>query len=218
MKGIRGLIWDMDGTLLNTLDDIIGSCNETLRDWGLAERSREEMISFIGYGARHLCHEASGLEGEELSRFQGEYRQKTMSRDDPQTQIYPGIEEILKEASRRGIHLGIYTNKPQGWCEKLTEKFFARGLFEEIIGVKEGGVLKPSGEGIRRMCEAWGVSPEEVVMIGDSPVDIETARNGGCRCVCVSWGFRSREILEEAGAEVIEDTGEGLKKRLFGMS
>ena len=202
---LKALIWDMDGTLLNTLDDIIDSCNETLRAWNLPERPKPEMITFIGSGARHLCHKASGLEGEDLTKFLKDYRGRAMSRNDPRTRIYPGIAEILHDTHDAGIKHGIYTNKPQNWCAKLTEKFFGNDLFDEIVGVEEGSVLKPSAEGIFGMCRKWGLKPSEVAMIGDSPVDWETSVNAECFGICVSWGFRSREILENCGASCIVD-------------
>ena len=216
MQKIKALVWDMDGTLLNTLDDIIGACNETLRAWNLPERPKNEMIMFIGYGARHLCHCASGLENDELMQFLKDYRARTINRDDPKTCVYPGILEILGKSRQCGMKNGIYTNKPQYWCEKLTKKFFGDGLFDAIKGVQEGCVLKPQADGIWEMCEAWHINPSEVVMIGDTPVDWETAQNARSQCVCVTWGFRSRKILESAGASIIVDSADELKQILFG--
>ncbi len=213
---IKALVWDMDGTLLNTLDDIIGACNDTLRSYQLPERPKSEMIMFIGYGARHLCHKASGLDGERLDQFLKDYRWRCMHRDDPQTEIYPGIMDIIVRAKSQGMMQGIYTNKPQFWCEKLTQKFFGNTLFDAIIGVQEGCVLKPEADGFFDMCKAWNIKPEEVAMIGDSPVDWKTSQNAHCLGVCVSWGFRSRKILEECGANLIADTADELSEILFG--
>lgn len=210
LHGIRAFVWDMDGTLLNTLADIIGAVNATLRQWGLPEKSRDELIQFIGFGARHLCCGASGFEGETLTRFLTDYRQMAIDRNDPETQIYPGIVEILHKGRALGIRQGIYTNKPQKWCTKLAHRFFGEGVFDAIYGTHEGGVLKPDPEGIFAMCREWGLSPQEVVMIGDSPVDWETSRNAHCEGVCVSWGFRGRAVLEKAGACRIADDSEGL--------
>lgn len=205
LTACRALIWDMDGTLLNTLDDIIGACYDTLDAYGLPRPDRAAMIQLIGYGARHLCHGASGLDGVMLDRFMKDYRARAMHRDDPKTRIYPGISETLQWARAKGLCLGIYTNKPQAWCEKLTEKFFGSGVFDKIIGTTAEGLLKPDPEGIWRMCRAWGIAPHEAVMIGDSPVDHETAVRAGCQHVCVTWGFRSRQVLEDAGAQILVD-------------
>lgn len=212
---IKALVWDMDGTLLNTLDDIIGACNDTLRAWNLPERPKSEMIMFIGYGAKYLCHQSSGLEGDELMQFLLDYRKRTMSRDDPQTKVYPGIIRILERAKKCGMKLGIYTNKPQFWTEKLTKKFFGDNLFDAIVGVQEGCVLKPKSDGIDAMCAQWGIRQDEVIMIGDTPVDWETSKNSHCRGICVTWGFRTRKILEEAGADCIVDTAEELEALCF---
>lgn len=209
-NNIKGLIWDMDGTLLNTLDDIVGAVNATLCKWGLKEKSKAELLVYIGYGARHLCAGATGFEGEKLTRFLSEYRQMAIDRNDPETTIYPGIVEILEKSREKGIKLGIYTNKPQKWCTKLAEKFFGTGVFDMIIGTTEGGILKPDPAGIVQMCKAWSVQSEEVVMIGDSPVDWETSVNAHCQAICVSWGFRTRAVLEAAGANRIVDDAKEL--------
>lgn len=207
---IRALVWDMDGTLLNTLVDIMGACNEALAAHGLPTQPYETLIGLIGYGAEHLCHGASGLEGDALQEFMVDYRRRTMTRDDPQTTVYPGIEKVLKSAHECGLKLGIYTNKPEGWCTKLAMKFFGDGVFDAICGTTEEKILKPNPEGIFRMCKRWGISPAEVVMIGDSPVDYETSVRAGCQHIGVSWGFRSRVVLEKAGAKVIVDDAEAL--------
>ena len=205
LENIKALIWDMDGTLLNTLDDIVGAVNATLRKWDLPEKSKTELLQFIGFGARHLCHGATQFEGERLTQFLTEYRQMAIDRNDPETTIYPGIVALLDTCRERGIKLGIYTNKPQKWCTKLANKFFGEGVFDAIYGTHEGGVLKPDPNGILSMCKAWGISPKEAVMIGDSPVDWETSVNANCIGVCVSWGFRTRTVLAQAGADIIVD-------------
>ena len=215
MRTPKALIWDMDGTLLNTLEDIIGSCNEALVAFGLPVQSHERMVSLIGHGARYLCHGASGLDGDELDRFMQEYRRRAMTRDDPQTDVYPGIREILAEARRRGIRLGIYTNKPDFWCTKLAERFFGADAFDEIYGTNAEGILKPDPEPILRMCRKWGIAPSDAVMIGDSPVDHEVAVNAGCQSACVTWGYRSREVLVAAGAENLVDDENALRRMLF---
>lgn len=207
---IKALIWDMDGTLLNTLDDIVGAVNATLRQWGLSEKSKQALLPFIGYGARHLCHGATGFEGDLLTQFLTEYRQMAIDRNDPETYIYPGIESLLHKSRHLGVKLGIYTNKPQKWCTKLANKFFGEGVFDAIYGTHEGGVLKPNPEGILWMCRQWEILPQDAVMIGDSPVDWETACNARSLGICVTWGFRTRRVLEEAGAECIVDDSSAL--------
>lgn len=203
--GIKGLIWDMDGTLLNTLDDIIGACNATLKAYGLEERSKSEMLSLIGYGARHLCQGASRLEGERLEQFMKDYRARAVTQGDPTTHVYAGVSAYIAETRSRGIRHAIYTNKPQFWSQKLAVKFFPEGTFDYVLGTTEEGILKPDPEYIYRICRGWGFDLSEVVMIGDSPVDWEVAQRAGCGACCVSWGFRSRKVLEDAGATCICD-------------
>ena len=214
LQTVKALIWDMDGTLLDTLDDIVGAVNATLRKWGLLEKPKSELITYIGYGARHLCHGATQFEGDRLTQFLTEYRQMAIDRNDPETRIYPGIEAILHESRKHNIKLGVYTNKPQKWCTKLANKFFGEGIFDAIYGTYEGGILKPDPEGIWNMCRTWGILPEEAVMIGDQPVDVETAKNAHCKGVFVSWGFRSRQVLTQSGAEIIVDNAMELRSVL----
>ena len=210
---LKAVIWDMDGTLLNTLEDISGALNQALRSWGLPEHSPYETLEGIGHGARYLCHWASGLEGEELDRFAAEYRSNAVHLSEPKTQPYPGIIEVLRHLKECGIKLGIYTNKPQRWTEQLVDRFFGQSLFDCIIGTTPDGWLKPDAGGIAHMCERWHLSEHEVVMVGDSEVDWQTARNAGCRAICVSWGFGDVGKLRQQGAMIV-DSMQDLSKML----
>ena len=207
-KSIKAVIWDMDGTLLNTLEDISGALNQALRAWGLPEHSPHETLEGIGHGARYLCHWASGLEGEELDRFAAEYRSNAVHLSEPKTQPYPGIIELLGALKSRGMKLGIYTNKPQRWTEQLVDRFFGQSVFDCIIGTTPEVWLKHSAGGIEHMCGLWQMSAEDVVMVGDSDVDWQTAQNAGCRVICVSWGFGDSQRLRQLGADIVDTAQE----------
>lgn len=203
LTNYKGIIWDMDGTLLDTLGDIQGALNETLAVYGLPAVTAEQTLSYIGHGARYLCQCASKLDGDELTRFHNDYRAHSLNRQDAKTHPYPGVPEIIRELNARNIKNGIYTNKPMAWCLKLAENFYGKGSFDIAIGTDERQILKPNPQGIFDICKHWNVSVDDVIMIGDSDVDYLTAVNGKCRAVCVSWGFRSENVLRKAGAQTI---------------
>ena len=218
LNQIEGVFFDMDGTLLNTLDDICDSINETLTRWGLPNKSNETLLHYIGWGAKHLCKGATGFEDEaQLEAFHKEYRQTSLNRNDPKTVAYRGIPEVVSLLKASGKKVGIYTNKPQAWTEKLAAHYFGEKVFDGIYGVREGGALKPSPEGITLMCAEWGIDPAKTVMIGDSPVDIETAHNAGIIGIGCTWGFRSKSQLEAAGANYLVEDANALAQ-LFGLS
>ena len=214
IQDYRAVIWDMDGTLLNTLGDIAGALNDTLIQWNLPTHSEKKVLEFIGHGAKYLCQCASGLQGEDLDRFHREYRQNSLSRNDPQTHPYPGIAEILSDLHNNDIKIGIYTNKPKEWCTKLAIRFFGAHTFDLIEGTDARNILKPDPTPILDMCKTWHIDPSQAVMIGDSDVDWKTAQNAGCMGICVSYGFRSRQCLVDAGATCIADSVSECRQRL----
>ena len=215
-ENVRGVVWDMDGTLLDTLEDIAGALNMTLRAYGLPEHSPRETLDGIGHGARYLCAWGSGLEGEALDRFAKDYRANAIAQNNPNTRPFEGIVDLLAELKSRGVRLGIYTNKPQQWTEILIAQFFGESVFDMVIGTTAEGLLKPDPEGIYRMCRAWGLDISEVVMVGDSEVDAQTAINAGCGCVCMTWGFGRMDVIRGLGVQMADDAGE--LGRLLGVA
>lgn len=204
---IRGLIWDMDGTLLNTLDDIAAALNETLRAHHLPEHAPLETLDGIGHGSRYLCEWGSGLQGEALDRFTEEYRSNAVNLAHPQTRPFDGIVELLHDLHGSGMKMGIYTNKPQLWTEKLVQRHLGENLFDCVIGTTAEGLLKPDPEGIFRMCRAWHLDVHEVVMIGDSEVDVQTAQNAGCACICMTYGFGRMAEIRRMGIPTADNAG-----------
>ena len=195
----------MDGTLLNTLEDIAAALNCTLRKYGLPEHDAHETLDGIGHGSRYLCAWGSGLEGEILDRFTTEYRANAVNLQHPKTRPYDGIVDLLGEWRARGMKMGIYTNKPQLWTEKLVHRHLGDDKFDSVIGTTPEGLLKPDPEGIFRMCRAWQLKVSDVVMIGDSEVDVETAQNAGCTCICMTYGFGRMDIIRSMGIRMADD-------------
>ena len=211
IQNYRAVVWDMDGTLLDTLPDIEGALNETLAAWGLEQVTTEQTLSYVGHGAEYLCRCASHLEGESLDAFHRDYRARSIARPDAKTRVYDGVPEIIGALRDRGIPSAIYTNKPQNWCEKLADRFYGKDAFGCIVGSDGRHILKPSVEGLEIIAQAFGVEVKDLVMIGDSDVDYQTAVNAKCSGISVSWGFRTKAFLEASGAQIIVDTPKALR-------
>lgn len=211
IQNYRAVVWDMDGTLLDTLPDIRDALNETLAAWGLAQVTTEQTLSYIGHGAEYLCRCASRLDGDKLDAFHREYRERSLARPDAKTRTYDGVPDVIRELNARGIPNAIYTNKPQKWCEKLADRFYGGDAFRCIVGSDGRHILKPSPEGLDIIAQTLDVDRRDLVMIGDSDVDYQTAVNAGCHGISVSWGFRTKAFLMENGAQIIVDTPDELR-------
>ena len=203
----RLLIFDLDGTLLDTLDDLAASLNHALTCFGLPPRSRDEVRSFIGNGVRLLVRRAlpesadAETERQVFAAFAAYYREHCADLTRP----YAGIAGLLEIARQSGFATAVVSNKSHREVQTLCRRFFP-GLLDTAAGERPGLARKPAPDLPRLVLDSLGVSPDQACYIGDSPVDIETAVNAGADCLCVSWGFRSREELERAGAGRIADS------------
>ena len=207
---IKFCIFDLDGTLFNTLTTITHYVNKTLGDHGIAPITEEECCSFIGHGARTLIKRAlasKGIFDDELSaRLLDEYNATYNADTLYLTEPYDGIPELLSALRARGVRLGVLSNKPNETTTIIISSFFD-GIFDDVRGGREGVALKPSPEAVNMMIADFGCSPDEVMFIGDTKVDIETGLSAGVgAAVGVSWGFRTREELVLAGATAVADT------------
>ena len=206
---IKFCIFDLDGTLFNTLTTITHYMNMTLTSNGIDPITEEECCSFIGHGARTLMKRAllskeiddEGYAARLLSEYNAAYNSDTLYLTKP----YDGIVEMLSALKSRGIRLGVLSNKPDETTNIIISSFFD-GIFDDVRGGREGVALKPSPEAVNMMIADSGFSPDEVMFIGDTKVDIETGLAAGVGAsVGVSWGFRTREELLRAKATVIVD-------------
>ena len=204
MKTI-GILWDLDGTLLDTLQDLADSVNHVLGCFGLPGR-REEVRCFVGNGARRLIEQS--LPGEDtdppvdevFAAFQSYYSGHCQIKTKP----YDGILEALEELTRLGYPMAVVSNKPDGAVKTLAEQYFP-GLYAR--GESAGCPRKPAPDMVRKAMEAIGV--ERCIYVGDSEVDVRTAKNAGVPALSVLWGFRDRQTLLDAGAtDFCETTGE----------
>ena len=191
------VLFDLDGTILNTLGDLVGAVNFVLRSHGEPERSFDEIRQFCGTGNRNLMRAVlpGGTSEEELDRQLSEFWEYYLSHDREETVPYPGIMELFQALSDAGIKIGVVSNKFHRAVVDLCEHFFG-DLVGAAIGDGEGRARKPAPDACEAALRRLGVSKEKVLYVGDSEIDAQTAKNMGLPCVLVTWGFRPREVLE----------------------
>jgi len=201
MKEYDTYIFDLDGTLLDTLVDLAASTNYALSRYGMPEHTNEDIRNFVGNGVRKLIERA--VPGGECNRdFENVYRtfrEHYMKHSLDTTGPYPGINEVLAEMKKRGKKLAVVSNKFYAATEELCRHFFGEYI-EVAIGERENIRKKPAPDSVFEAMRRLGADKSNTVYIGDSDVDIETARNSGLPCISVLWGFRSRDFLVEHGA------------------
>jgi len=207
MAGVNTIIFDLDGTLLNTLDDLADSVNFALRKHGFPERSAEEVRSFVGNGVRRLM-QLSIPGGFDNPKFEScleifrEYYSRNMSN---KTRPYDGIMELLAELTRKGYRLAIVSNKFDRAVKGLAREFF--GEYITVAIGESGGVRKkPEPDCVFEALRELSAAVDEAIFVGDSEVDVKTAKNAALTCIGVTWGFRNRELLAAEGADHIIDS------------
>lgn len=200
-------IFDLDGTVLDTLHSIAAFGNGALREHGLPEIDEREYRYFAGYGAKALIHNMLrhlGCDGEELyARVYASYIRDYHADATVGARHFEGVPEALEEMASRGVKLAIVSNKPDVAAKHSIARLFREGLFSYVQGADEGIALKPDPTEVLRVMERFGVSPEECAYVGDTATDIDTAKNAGVRAIGVLWGFRDREELAAHGADVL---------------
>lgn len=212
------IIFDLDGTLLNTIGDLAVGCDHMLSLRGLPTHSYEEYCTFVGNGIMRLVERAlpEELRTEEyVKAARRDFVEFYIDNIDNHTVPYEGMVELVEQLQMKGAKLAVASNKFQAGTEKLIRKFFPTIEWVEICGNREGVPLKPDTALVDMIIEKASVERKNCTMVGDSAVDIQTARNAAIRSVGVSWGFRSREELEQAGADNIADTVEELTTLLL---
>ena len=213
----RTVLFDMDGTLLDTLEDLRESTNHVLREMGYPERSLEEMRRFVGNGAEMQIRRAvpEGTSEENIAKALRAYRAYYQEHCRIKTKVYDGLLDMLDALKARGVKTAVASNKPDEAVKKLSEEYFG-GRMDYAVGAKDGRRCKPYPDMVDAALEALGETREGAVFIGDSEVDVQTGLNAGLPVIAVSWGFRSRETIAEAGATVIADDAAALTKLLLG--
>ena len=200
---IKLAIFDLDGTLADSLYDLADAVNKALSDAGFPAHGYEEYKHFVGNGAKKLIERALPPGTEEDVRekihtdFSRNYRENCLDKTKP----YDGITGLLGTLSEMGVSCAVASNKPDEFSAHVVEGLFGKGVFSLIRGKREGIPVKPSPEIVYSIADELGISLGSAVMIGDSDVDVETAHNAGIRCIGCIWGFRGEEELRSAGAD-----------------
>lgn len=205
------VVFDLDGTLLDTIGDLAVACNAVLAVRGLPQHSYAEYCHFVGNGIMRLVERALPeplRTPENVASVRADFVKYYTEHIDTHTQPYDGIPELLRELVARGVQVAVASNKFQAGTEKLVRLFFPEIPFAGVLGQREGVPLKPDPAVVIEILRRTGVARERVLYVGDSGVDMQTAAEAGVRSVGVTWGFRTREELAASGACHIVDRSE----------
>lgn len=205
------IIFDLDGTLLNTLEDLHDSVNVTLSHFGWETRSLEEIRRFLGNGIRKLMEQATpencpDKQFEDAFAF---FREYYVNHCRIKTKPYAGILTMLAALKEKGFHLAIVSNKNDAAVKELCQDYF-KEYVTISIGEREGVARKPAPDSVFAALKELGSSVENAIYVGDSEVDYATAKNSGLDCILVSWGFRDKELLESFEEAIVVDDCEEL--------
>lgn len=200
----HAVIFDLDGTLLNTLGDLRAATNHALEVRGLPPHSMEEIRQFIGNGIRLLIRRAmpEGTPEAEIDAALDDFKAYYAAHIHDRTVPYDGILQLLTALRKRGIKVAVLSNKIDSASQQLIEYFFP-GKTDVVFGEHVGVPRKPDPTSCRMVMQQLGVQPEQVLYVGDSGTDMQTAKNAGLYAVGVTWGFRSKEVLLKYGADVL---------------
>lgn len=212
----KTIIFDLDGTLLDTLEDLYLSTNAALESCGFPLRTKDEVRQFVGNGVRNLMRRAVP-EGEGNPRFEEcflTFQKHYAAHLNDHTGPYEGVAELLEKLSKLGYPMAIVSNKSDYAVKELNRNVFGT-LIPVAIGESEGVRRKPEPDTVYEAIQELGAHKEDCIYVGDSEVDLQTAKNCGIPCISVSWGFRGREVLEGLGAKRIVDTTKELLHALM---
>jgi phosphoglycolate phosphatase len=209
MNKIKAVLFDLDGTVVDTIDALLHGVNLTMRELGYPENTREDVIAHINFGARQLVKLSLPVEiqsddakvDEALALYREKYAEVYMESDTP----YDGIPEVFSTLTKRGYRLAIISNKPDPFVPPLAEVLLPKGSCEIARGQRTGAPAKPDPTVPLELASLLGATGAECALVGDSNVDMITAKNAGMLAVGVTWGYRSRDILMEAGADILAD-------------
>lgn len=213
MSRYNTIIFDLDGTLLDTLEDLTDAVNFALEKHHLPIRTIEEIKSFVGNGVRNLMIRAidQGEQNREFEQIFQDFKAYYSVHCNDKTRPYEGIMELLEELQQEGVRIAVVSNKLDSAVKELCERHF-KGMIQVAIGDRENQARKPAPDMVNAALSVLGVGREQAIYIGDSEVDIQTAQNAQIPCVSVLWGFRSRRFLDEQGAMLFAKIPEDIKR------
>ena len=207
-KRYETVIYDLDGTLLNTLEDLANAVNHAMRESGYPERTSEEVCRFVGNGVHKLCERClpPDTPAAEVETFFAEFNDYYSRHCLDKTAPYDGIPAVLAQLKAAGVHLAVASNKTQPFVETIVRHYFGSDCFDQIFGSSDDRPKKPAPAIVEQILKTAGVSKAQAVMIGDSDVDIQTGKNAGVHTIGCVWGFRGEQELERAGADDLART------------
>ncbi len=210
------VIFDMDGTILDTLKDMTEALNHTLKEYGYPLRSLDEVRLFVGNGIHKLIERAvpPGTEKEDIEKVFNSYVPYYEANCAVATMPYEGIVDVIRQLRKAGLLTAVVSNKKDPAVQTLVKKYFD-GCFDEAVGEREGIRRKPAPDSVFEVLKILNTDKREAVYIGDSDVDLETAKNAGMDAIAVTWGFRDREFLREHGALRFADRPDDLKELIL---
>lgn len=213
----KAAIFDMDGTVLDTLADITDSANAAMRWAGAPERTPDEVRSFVGNGAYKLMERClpAGTGRKRIEEVLQFYRPYYELHAQIKTAPYPGIPEMLSSLRAAGVRLAVASNKPDGAVKRLAAYHFS-GLLDAAVGERMGLRVKPAPDLLQVVMGLLHAAPEDTVYVGDSDVDIATAENAGVACISVAWGFRDGAFLLDHDARLLVNTPDELYRAVTG--
>lgn len=207
------VIFDLDGTLLDTLDDLSAAVNHAMQQRGFPSHSRDEYMKMVGLGARNLMSQALPMEHKNnealIDAALTDFRAYYNAHIDVYTKPFPGIQELIAKLHQAGVMLAVASNKFQEGTEHLIKEFFPEIPFVAVLGNRRGFPLKPDPEVVGEVLRKAGLSKDQAVMVGDSDTDMETAANGGIQAIAVNWGYRDMSNWDHV------DNVKALQKTLF---
>ena len=210
------VIFDLDGTLLDTLDDLSVAVNYAMLQRGFPLHTREEYRMMVGHGARNLMMKAVPAEHRKdeamIDAVLADFRNYYNTHIDVYTKPFPGIPQLLESLHQNGIILAVASNKFQEGTEHLIKEFFPNIPFVAILGNRPGYPLKPDPEVVGEVLRKTGLSKSDAVMVGDSDTDMETAANGGIRGIAVDWGYRN---MKKIPGQTVVESAAALQKLLL---
>lgn len=212
----RLAIFDLDGTILNTLEDLADSTNYALSVHNMPGRTIDEVRRFVGNGIHKLIERAvpQGSTDEQIERVFVTFKEYYKDHCAVKTRPYDGIMELMKTLREKEVLTAVVSNKGDFAVQILCKDYFP-GLFDFAVGEREGIRRKPAPDSVLAVLEQFHISKEDAVYIGDSEVDIQTAENAGMKEIAVTWGFRSEDFLKENGAGCLAHTPEELLEKLI---
>lgn len=201
---VKLCVFDLDGTLVNTLHDLAVSLNYALDACGLPTLSEERVAAIVGHSVHYMCEHAVPPEQKDqaeqvLSLYMAHYKEHSLDHSEP----YDGMIDAVSRIRQAGVTVAVISNKPHADTVRVMSELYPRGLFSMVLGRMDKFAIKPAPDALEFVMNFFGVTPEESVYVGDSDVDVIFAHNAGMRCVSVDWGYRSVEEILEAGATCI---------------